>query len=109
MFSHILSAFMESFVLFFLFLLGTCRYWFQTPEAWTVDGHYRSLMYMRPLAIWAMQWALSPPEAILKAPKFSTDGIYASLLHARTLDDDGLRKRTSKSRCFPRTVFHCAN
>ncbi|XP_038970924.1 non-lysosomal glucosylceramidase-like isoform X2 [Phoenix dactylifera] len=84
-------------------------YWFQTPEAWTVDGHYRSLVYMRPLAIWAMQWALSPPKAILKAPKFSTDRIYTSPLYARTLDDDGLRKRTSKSRCFPRTVCHCAN
>jgi non-lysosomal glucosylceramidase len=28
---------------------------FQTPEAWTEDGGYRSLHYMRPLAIWAMQ------------------------------------------------------
>jgi non-lysosomal glucosylceramidase len=32
-------------------------YWFQTPEAWTGDGAYRSLASMRPLAIWAMQWA----------------------------------------------------
>ncbi|KAF7102149.1 hypothetical protein CFC21_103329 [Triticum aestivum] len=39
-------------------------YAFQTPEAWTSDagGGYRSLHYMRPLSIWAMQWALSPPE-----------------------------------------------
>lgn len=37
-------------------------YAFQTPEAWTVDGGYRSLHYMRPLGIWAMQWALSPPK-----------------------------------------------
>ncbi|XP_042470867.1 non-lysosomal glucosylceramidase-like [Zingiber officinale] len=37
-------------------------YSFQTPEAWTPDGRYRSLQYMRPLAIWAMQWALSPPR-----------------------------------------------
>jgi len=33
-------------------------YWFQTPEAWNWKGDYRSLAYMRPLAIWAMQWAL---------------------------------------------------
>ena len=33
-------------------------YWFQTPEAWDKDGNYRSLAYMRPLSIWAMQWAL---------------------------------------------------
>ena len=29
-------------------------YWFQTPEAWKVDGSYRSIAYMRPLAIWGM-------------------------------------------------------
>ncbi|OVA09144.1 Glucosylceramidase [Macleaya cordata] len=46
-------------------------YWFQTPEGWTVDGHYRSLIYMRPLAIWSMQWALSLPKAILEAPKIN--------------------------------------
>lgn len=32
-------------------------YWFQTPEAWDVQGDYRALGYMRPLAIWAIQWA----------------------------------------------------
>ncbi|ONK57752.1 uncharacterized protein A4U43_C09F3730 [Asparagus officinalis] len=37
-------------------------YSFQTPEAWNAKGEYRSLCYMRPLAIWAMQWALSPPK-----------------------------------------------
>ncbi|KAG8086635.1 hypothetical protein GUJ93_ZPchr0010g7452 [Zizania palustris] len=37
-------------------------YAFQTPESWTPDGGYRALHYMRPLSIWAMQWALSPPE-----------------------------------------------
>jgi len=30
-------------------------YWFSTPEAWTSKGDYRSLTYMRALAIWAMQ------------------------------------------------------
>ncbi len=33
-------------------------YWFQTPEAWNEKGDYRSNTYMRPLCIWAMQWAL---------------------------------------------------
>jgi non-lysosomal glucosylceramidase len=33
-------------------------YWFATPEAWEENGNYRSLGYMRPLAIWAMQYAL---------------------------------------------------
>jgi non-lysosomal glucosylceramidase len=33
-------------------------YWFQTPEAWVANGDFRSNSYMRPLSIWAMQWAL---------------------------------------------------
>ncbi|RZC51187.1 hypothetical protein C5167_019618 [Papaver somniferum] len=40
---------------------------FQTPEAWTTDDKYRSLTYMRPLAVWAMQWALSRPKLFEKA------------------------------------------
>jgi len=32
-------------------------YMFQTPEAWDVKGQYRSAAYMRPLCIWAIQWA----------------------------------------------------
>ncbi|ESN98572.1 hypothetical protein HELRODRAFT_177051 [Helobdella robusta] len=31
---------------------------FQTPEAYYLDGQFRSLGYMRPLAIWAIQLAL---------------------------------------------------
>lgn len=30
---------------------------FQTPEAYTGNGRYRSLGYMRPLSVWAIQWA----------------------------------------------------
>ncbi|GJP67013.1 hypothetical protein CLOP_g23882 [Closterium sp. NIES-67] len=37
-------------------------YWFQTPEGWDTDGRFRSLAYMRPLAIWAMHSALSSAE-----------------------------------------------
>jgi len=41
-------------------------YWFATPEAWDSKGHFRSLGYMRPLCVWAMQWALTrmPIEGI---------------------------------------------
>lgn len=35
---------------------------FQTPESWNTEDQFRSLCYMRPLAIWAIQWALSPPK-----------------------------------------------
>ncbi len=39
-------------------------YFFQTPEAWNSAGNYRSLGYMRPLCIWAMQWSLQVLPAI---------------------------------------------
>ncbi|KAM3402855.1 hypothetical protein ACQJBY_006578 [Aegilops geniculata] len=75
-------------------------YWFQTPEAWTIDGHYRSLIYMRPLAIWAMQHALSPPRAILEAPKVNTmERAYVSPGALQFLQDS-VRKITPKSGCF---------
>jgi non-lysosomal glucosylceramidase len=32
--------------------------WFRTPEAWSPNGDFRASMYMRPLAIWAMETAL---------------------------------------------------
>lgn len=32
---------------------------FQTPEAYCEKGIYRSLAYMRPLSVWAMQLALN--------------------------------------------------
>lgn len=44
-----------------------------------MDGHFRSLIYMRPLAIWGMQYALSLPKAILEAPKLNVmDRIHVS-------------------------------
>ncbi|XP_075520658.1 uncharacterized protein LOC142553967 isoform X2 [Primulina tabacum] len=44
-------------------------YGFQTPEGWNLNGQYRSLCYMRPLAIWAMQWALTQPKIPKKEMK----------------------------------------
>eukprot|EP00262_Sarcandra_glabra_P004792 TRINITY_DN16038_c0_g2_i2.p1 TRINITY_DN16038_c0_g2~~TRINITY_DN16038_c0_g2_i2.p1 ORF type:complete len:855 (-),score=154.47 TRINITY_DN16038_c0_g2_i2:324-2852(-) len=85
-------------------------YWFQTPEGWTTDGHYRSLIYMRPLAIWAMQWALSPPKAILEAPKPNMmDRMYSFPYSPRTPTESGVRKIGTKSSswCFSNSVFHC--
>lgn len=53
-------------------------YSFQTPESWDAYGNYRSLCYMRPLAIWAMQWALVPPIHIREVPQpcMKSDGFY---------------------------------
>lgn len=45
------------------------RYAFQTPEAWDFEGRYRSLTYMRPLAIWAMQWALTQTQHNTTIPR----------------------------------------
>jgi non-lysosomal glucosylceramidase len=33
-------------------------YWFRTPEAYDVDGNFRATLYLRPLAIWAIEHAL---------------------------------------------------
>ncbi|XP_074583993.1 uncharacterized protein LOC141840012 [Curcuma longa] len=83
-------------------------YWFQTPEGWTTDGHYRSLMYMRPLAIWAMQWALSPPKGILEAPQINMmDRVLKPSLNVRSIHDAGARKIAPKTGCFSNPGFHC--
>lgn len=87
-------------------------YWFQTPEAWTTDGHFRSLIYMRPLAIWGMQWALSRPRAILEAPKINImDRIESSPVGLRSLlhhHEPGVRKIVSRKKCFGSSALHCA-
>ncbi|MGA7107697.1 MAG: non-lysosomal glucosylceramidase [Terracidiphilus sp.] len=38
----------------------TRGYWFRTPEAWDVTGNFRAGMYMRPMAIWALE--MTPPR-----------------------------------------------
>jgi non-lysosomal glucosylceramidase len=32
--------------------------WFRTPEAYDVDGNFRASLYLRPLAIWALEHAI---------------------------------------------------
>lgn len=34
------------------------------PEGWKMDATYRSLAYMRPLSIWAIQWARDVTPAL---------------------------------------------
>jgi len=41
--------------------------WFRTPEAITLKGVHRAVGYMRPLAIWAMQWALEKGRTDLQS------------------------------------------
>jgi len=65
-------------------------YAFQTPEGWNTDGHYRSISYMRPLAIWAMQWALEPPK-LLTVFKSDVD-TNESDDHEFDEDDEGFMK-----------------
>ena len=50
----------------------TLGYFFQTPEGWDTHGHYRSLAYMRPLSIWAMQWALEVTPNLWKTNEDKT-------------------------------------
>lgn len=58
------SKYIFSISHFFLIFALLLRYSFQTPEGWNNNDEYRSLGYMRPLAIWAMQWALSRPKTL---------------------------------------------
>jgi non-lysosomal glucosylceramidase len=43
----------------------TRGYWFRTPEAWDFTGNFRAGMYMRPMAIWALE--MTPARS--KAPE----------------------------------------
>lgn len=45
---------------------------FQTPEAYCEKGIYRSLAYMRPLSIWAMQLALNNRPKNIKSTEKDT-------------------------------------
>lgn len=85
-------------------------YSFQTPEGWTIDGHFRSLIYMRPLAIWGMQWALTMPRVVLEPPNISMMGrIDLSPLSSRSSHaETGVRKVAAKPGCFGNSVFNCA-
>jgi non-lysosomal glucosylceramidase len=42
--------------------------WFRTPEAYLQNGNYRAAMYLRPLAIWAIEHALRQQGASRTAP-----------------------------------------
>jgi non-lysosomal glucosylceramidase len=35
-------------------------YWYRTPEAWDITGNFRAGMYMRPMAIWALEMTPQP-------------------------------------------------
>jgi non-lysosomal glucosylceramidase len=37
--------------------------WFRTPEAFDADGNFRASLYLRPLAIWAIEEALERRQA----------------------------------------------
>ncbi|KAI8537993.1 hypothetical protein RHMOL_Rhmol09G0066500 [Rhododendron molle] len=83
-------------------------YSFQTPEAWTMGGHFRSLIYMRPLSIWGMQWALSLPKAILEAPKINImDRIHLSHSAKYFHNETSVKKIAEKVKCLGDSVFHC--
>jgi len=87
-------------------------YSFQTPESWDSDGNYRSLCYMRPLAIWAMQWALAPPKRIIEAPQpcMKSDGLYPRHIGYSKVAE-ALRlissPKVKSSRGFLRYLFDC--
>ncbi|PWA89841.1 hypothetical protein CTI12_AA107380 [Artemisia annua] len=85
-------------------------YAFQTPEGWTMDGSFRSLVYMRPLAIWGMQRALTAPNGGFGAPGMNVlDRINTPPLSSRTSFNDRRVKRIAhKAKCFTSSLFRCA-
>lgn len=87
-------------------IFGVLRYSFQTPEAWNNDDEYRSLCYMRPLAIWAIQWALSNPKLHSTPPTDIPEGSfpknqfsYARIAKLLQLPED------ESSKSFVRVVY----
>lgn len=57
-------------------------YSFQTPEGWNTSDEYRSIAYMRPLAIWAMQWALTRPKVPNQEPRLEPSAESILVAHA---------------------------
>ncbi|KAH6834582.1 Beta-glucosidase [Perilla frutescens var. hirtella] len=85
-------------------------YAFQTPEGWTTDGKFRSLIYMRPLSIWAMQWALSTSKTVMEAPVImAMDRAHVpSETASSSCNEACVKKISNKPRCFGNAVFHCS-
>lgn len=70
-----------------------------------MDGSFRSLVYMTPLAIWGMQWALMAP----KGPRVNVmDRINTPPLSSQTsFNDRRVKKIAHKVKCLSSSVFHC--
>ncbi|KAL5845782.1 hypothetical protein ACOSQ3_009306 [Xanthoceras sorbifolium] len=62
-------------------------YSFQIPEGWNTDDQYRSICYMRPLAIWGMQWALTKPK------------LFAEEMKHEAVDEDSLYLKQHAAFC----------
>ena len=76
-------------------------YWFQTPEAWDENGGYRAISYMRPLAVWAIEWArLVVPKLNVETltPSSDKDRDLAFGLFERSVESSGSRNRHSRKR-----------
>ncbi|KAK0057638.1 non-lysosomal glucosylceramidase [Biomphalaria pfeifferi] len=74
---------------------------FQTPEAYTINQGYRSLAYMRPLAIWAIQWALEKFHPnMLASNKVETDDTFQSSM-CDTLVSSMYDSRIENEETFP--------
>ncbi|CAN1355452.1 Non-lysosomal glucosylceramidase [Linum perenne] len=87
-------------------------YGFQTPEGWNTDDQYRSLCYMRPLAIWAMQWELTRAKVEHQQVQVQVQGRAATIA-----EDTGFAKlarflklpESHQSRSIFQTVYDYAS
>ncbi|KGN52666.1 non-lysosomal glucosylceramidase isoform X1 [Cucumis sativus] len=86
-------------------------YSFQTPEAWDVDDRFRSIGYMRPLAIWAMQWAMMSDSKPTKVPTKAFSEMQESAFatqHAAFLKVASLLKLPSNDDTARRSLVEAA-
>ena len=58
--------------------------WFRTPEAYDADGDFRASIYLRPLAIWAIEEALRAPPGRRGSTVTDTEAAVAPRLAPRT-------------------------
>jgi hypothetical protein len=69
-------------------------YWFRTPEAYDINGNFRATLYLRPLAIWAIEHALAAKGL---AHPTQLDDRSVAIGHAASLKSGGGTRTTRRT------------
>ena len=73
--------------------------WFRTPEAYDAEGNFRASLYVRPLAIWAIEEALERRARLGRAPRLIGRGDPQAEGRTRSTNRP-IRTRASSSRSY---------